>query len=85
MVANRDPNEFANPDCIDFRREVNRHVAFAYGPHRCVGSHLARREVIIGLEAWLRRMPPFRIKEGTAPVAHGGTVFGIEKLVLAWS
>jgi cytochrome P450 len=85
MVANRDPNEFANPDCIDFKREVNRHVAFAYGPHRCVGSHLARREVIIGLEEWLRRMPPFRIKEGTAPVAHGGTVFGIEKLVLDWS
>jgi cytochrome P450 len=85
MVANRDTNEFANPDCIDFKREVNRHVAFAYGPHRCVGSHLARREVIIGLEEWLRRMPPFRIKEGTAPVAHGGTVFGIEKLVLDWS
>jgi cytochrome P450 len=85
MVANRDPNEFANPDCVDFKREVNRHVAFAYGPHRCVGSHLARREVVIGLEEWLRRIPPFRIKEGTAPVAHGGTVFGIEKLVLAWS
>jgi cytochrome P450 len=85
MVANRDPHEFANPDCVDFRREVNRHVAFAYGPHRCVGSHLARREVIIGVEEWLRRMPPFRIKEGTVPVAHGGTVFGIEKLFLAWS
>jgi len=84
MVANRDPEEFADPDRIDFKREVNRHVAFAYGPHRCVGSHLARREVIIALEEWLRRMPAFRIKEGTAPVAHGGTVFGIEKLVLDW-
>jgi cytochrome P450 len=84
MVANRDPNEFVNPDCVDFKREVNRHVAFAYGPHRCVGSHLARREVIIGLEEWLRRMPPFRVKEGTQPIAHGGTVFGIEKLFLAW-
>jgi len=85
MVANRDPHEFPEPDCVDFRREVNRHVAFAYGPHRCVGSHLARREVIIGLEEWLSRVPAFRLKEGTLPVAHGGTVFGIEKLVLSWS
>jgi cytochrome P450 len=85
MIANRDPQEFENPDSVDFSREVNRHVAFAYGPHRCVGSHLARREVIIGLEEWLRRVPPFRIKDGTKPTTHGGTVFGIEGLMLAWS
>jgi len=85
MAANRDSAEFPDPDVIDFRREDNRHVAFSYGPHRCIGSHLARREVIIGLAEWFNRIPPFRIKEGTAPVTFGGFVFGVENLVLDWS
>lgn len=85
MVANRDPEEFPNPDTVDFDRQVNRHVAFAYGPHRCLGSHLARREVTIALEEWLCRLPEFRLEAGAAPLTHGGTVFGIEDLTLAWS
>lgn len=84
MTANRDPLEFTDPDSIILDREDNRHVAFAYGPHRCLGSHLARREIVIGLEEWLARIGPFRIKEGTTPMTHGGFVFGIEDLILAW-
>jgi cytochrome P450 len=84
LVANRDPTEFADPDRIDFEREVNRHVAFSYGPHRCAGSHLARREVVAALTEWLARMPPFRIQAGTAPVPIAGTVFGLESLHLEW-
>jgi cytochrome P450 len=84
MVANRDPLEYENPDVIDIERDANRHMAFAYGPHRCLGSHLARRELAIGLEEFLARIPPFRIKEGAAPTTYGGHVFGIENLVLAW-
>jgi cytochrome P450 len=84
VIANRDPLEFPDPDRIDFKRQVNRHVAFSYGPHRCVGSHLARREVVIAIAEWLARVPAIRIKEGTAPVAHGGTVYGVQKLELAW-
>ncbi|MEZ5735518.1 MAG: cytochrome P450 [Novosphingobium sp.] len=84
MTANRDPAEFENPDEIDLTREDNRHVAFAYGVHRCLGSHLARREILIGLEEWLARIGPFRIKEGTAPITHGGFVFGVKDLILAW-
>jgi cytochrome P450 len=84
MVANRDPEEFADPDRVNFNREENRHAAFAYGPHRCMGSHLARREVVIGLEEWLARLPPFRIQEGTTPLTFGGFVFGIENLILEW-
>jgi cytochrome P450 len=84
MTANRDPAEFTEPDRIDLTREDNRHVAFAYGPHRCLGSHLARREIVIGLEEWLARIGPFRIKQGTTPMTHGGFVFGVEDLVLAW-
>jgi cytochrome P450 len=84
MVANRDPAEFPNPNSIDLERENNRHVAFAYGPHRCLGSHLARRELVIAMEEWLARIPPFRVAEGTAPLTYGGHVFGIEDLTLAW-
>jgi len=84
MTANRDPAEFSNPDTIQLDREDNRHVAFAYGPHRCLGSHLARREVQIGLEEWLARIGPFRIKQGTQPITHGGFVFGVENLFLEW-
>lgn len=85
MIANRDPREFPDPDRVDLAREANRHTAFAYGPHRCLGSHLARRELIIGLEEWLARLPPFRIKAGTAPIAHGGFVFSIKDLVVDWT
>ena len=84
MVANRDPTEFPDPNRIDLTRENNRHVAFAYGPHRCLGSHLARRELVIAMEEWLARLPSFRIKDGTAPTTYGGHVFGIEDLQLAW-
>lgn len=84
MTVNRDPAEFPDPDRIDLAREDNHHVAFGYGPHRCLGSHLARREVQIGLEEWLARIGPFRIKHGTMPVTHGGFVFGVEELVLQW-
>ncbi|MFX4084677.1 cytochrome P450 [Sphingobium yanoikuyae] len=85
MIANRDPLEFSDPARIDLAREDNRHTAFAYGPHRCLGSHLARREIVVGLEEWLKRIPTFRIKSGTAPVTYGGHVFGIENLILDWS
>ncbi len=84
MVANRDPAEFPEPNCIDLSRENNRHVAFAYGPHRCLGSHLARRELVIAMEEWLARIPPFHVADGTAPLTYGGHVFGIEDLTLAW-
>lgn len=85
MGANRDPLEFAEPDRVNLNREDSRHTAFAYGPHRCMGSHLARREIVIGLEEWLARIPTFRIKEGTAPITAGGFVFGVEDLILDWS
>lgn len=85
MTANRDPDEFPEGDKILLDRENNRHVAFAYGPHRCLGSHLARREMIIGLEEFLARIPEFEIKAGSEAITHGGFVFGVDKLTLDWS
>jgi|KBSSwiStaDraftv2_1062776.scaffolds.fasta_scaffold102416_2 cytochrome P450 len=84
QLANIDRDEVAEADQIDFTRTDNRHMGFAYGPHRCIGSHLARLELTIAFEEWLGRLSPFRIKEGCPPVVHAGTVWGADELQLAW-
>jgi len=84
IAANRDPDEFDNPHDVDFRRAGNRHLTFAAGPHRCIGSHLARREIKIAIEEWLKRIPDFAIREGAVMPAHAGGVWGIENLPLYW-
>jgi cytochrome P450 len=84
-ICGRDEHEFPDPHHIDFRRENVRHLAFASGPHRCIGSHLARREIKIALEEWLTRIPPFRIKAGETPQAQATIVWGVTYLPLEWS
>jgi cytochrome P450 len=84
QLANIDAREVAKPDEIDFGRTDNRHMGFAYGPHRCIGSHLARLELTIAFDEWLNRLSPFRVKEGAAPIIHAGTVWGADELRLAW-
>jgi len=71
ILASRDPREFENPNQVIFTRSPNPHNAFSFGPHRCLGSHLARREIIVGIEEWLRVIPPFRVKPGAVIAAHG--------------
>jgi cytochrome P450 len=83
-LANLDPEEFDDPTRVDFGRTPNRHTAFAYGPHRCLGSHLARREMIIAHEEWARRIPPYRMKPGAPLTTHGGGVLGLDTLPLTW-
>jgi cytochrome P450 len=84
ILACRDPREFDRPNEVDFDRSVNAHNAFSYGPHRCIGSHLARRELIVGMEEWLRAVPPFHLTPGAELVANGGGVFALEALPLSW-
>lgn len=84
-VANRDPSVFENPDVIDLARKVNNHVTFGVGPHRCVGSHLAKREVMASLQEWLRRIPDFELApDQPATGVFGGSVMGFEGLKLVW-
>jgi cytochrome P450 len=73
-AANRDPAFFADPDRFDLHRpEARSHVAFAQGPHACVGVHLARLETKAALDAVLDRWPGLRLEpEATAPT---GVVF----------
>ena len=84
ILASRDPREFENPNQVLFSRSPNPHNAFSYGPHRCIGSHLARREIISGIEEWLKVIPPFRVKPGATINAHGGGVFSLDSLPLVW-
>jgi cytochrome P450 len=57
--ANVDPDGFDRPLDVDLRRESNRHIAFAAGVHRCLGSHLARSELRIALDQFHRRIPDY--------------------------
>jgi cytochrome P450 len=83
--ASFDPEEIDQPEMVEFARSPNRHVAFSFGPHRCIGSHLARRELVIAIEEWVNRVPSFEIKPGADVRMHGGVVFGVDQLPLTWS
>jgi cytochrome P450 len=60
-AANVDEVEFDTPDGVLFDRQRNRHLAFGGGPHRCLGSHLARLELRVALEEFHRRIPHYEI------------------------
>jgi cytochrome P450 len=60
-AANRDPRFVSDPDKIVIDRRENRHAAFGLGIHRCIGSNLARMELRVALEEWLRRIPDFTL------------------------
>jgi len=82
--ASIDAREYPDPLTVDLDRANKSHMTFVTGPHVCLGMHLARRELIIALEEWTRRLPVFRIKPGTQPRVHAGGVFGVDDMRLAW-
>jgi cytochrome P450 len=72
-AANRDPQRFPDPDRFNiFRKPEHRHFAFAYGPHVCIGQHLARVEMTRALNSILDRLPNVRLDpEHPAPQIRG--------------
>lgn len=70
-AANRDPHQFPEPDRFDVARKPNRHLAFAGGPHTCVGFSLARMEGRVAIGRFLRRFPNYELKPGAV---RGGRV-----------
>tara|TARA_A100001037_G_scaffold304714_1_gene342432 strand:- start:2461 stop:3753 length:1293 start_codon:yes stop_codon:yes gene_type:complete len=72
MAGNRDPEQFENPDEIIYDRVPNRHMGFGHGPHRCLGIHLARRELRIGLQLLHQRMPDYELHPDKKPELFGG-------------
>ena len=83
--ANRDDEEFDDPDALDIARKPNRHLSFGGGPHRCLGSHLARIELTIALEEILRRIPDFRLVESDPPVFHSSQVRGCVRMPIRFT
>ncbi|HVW40019.1 MAG TPA: cytochrome P450 [Amycolatopsis sp.] len=81
--ANRDEDEFPDADRVIIDRSPNRHLAFGAGPHRCLGSHLARQELTIGLSEWHKRIPDYRLDPDIPVTEHGGQV-GLDNLPLVW-
>jgi cytochrome P450 len=71
-AANRDPAVFPEPDRFDVRRDnAHRHVAFAHGPHVCIGMHLARLEAHTAVERLLRRLPALRLDPAQSAAPRG--------------
>ncbi len=81
-AANRDPAQFDRAGEVVIDREVNRHAAFGLGIHRCVGSHLARMELRVALQAWLERIPKFSLEDPSAVTWSAGQIRGPRTLPL---
>jgi cytochrome P450 len=78
--ADRDERHFENPDVFDVRRTIDRHVAFGYGTHFCVGAALARLEARIAIEETLARFPTWEIDDDELDWVHTSTVRGFAKV-----
>jgi cytochrome P450 len=83
-ACNYDPEVFPNPREIDFHRPRKPILAFAGGVHSCMGAHLARLEIKIGLQEWLKRIPDFQVKPGVEITYPPSAVVGPEPLPLVW-
>jgi len=75
-AANHDPAAFEAPEEFRIDREVNRHVAFGLGIHRCLGSNLARLELLVALQEWLRAFPGYRLDESQQTTWTSGQIRG---------
>ena len=83
-TANLDESVFENPYEFDPGREANIHLSFGAGIHRCLGSNLARIEIKISLEEWLKRIPEFSIAGGEQIRTATGITMGLKSLPLVW-
>jgi len=75
-AANRDPGFFERAGEVVIDRELNRHASFGLGIHRCLGSNLARLELRVAIEEWLRRFPDFEVADAGAVTWSAGQVRG---------
>ena len=83
-AANVDPETFPEPTEVRLDREPNPHLAFGGGVHRCLGSHLARRELRVTLREWHRRIPEYRIKPGHEKLEYPPGLRHVKDLTLSW-
>jgi cytochrome P450 len=82
-LGGRDPEEFESPNEIRLDRKPA-HLTLGYGIHRCLGQHLARRELQIAMQEFLATVPSFRIKAGFNVPFYVGNIVHVEELPLVW-
>jgi cytochrome P450 len=83
-AANIDPATYGDAFDVRFDRDVNPHIAFGRGVHRCLGSHLARRELRVTLREWHRRIPEYGIKLGHEQLEYPQGLRHVKDLTLTW-
>ncbi|GLR68600.1 cytochrome P450 [Acidocella aquatica] len=83
-LASRDGKMHAAPHTIDFSRASKRSLAFSTGPHTCAGMHLARTEIRIALEEWIKHVPSWRISDPTQITTATESVWALHSLPLVW-
>ena len=81
--ANTDERSWERPDEVDFTREVNKHIAFGGGAHRCLGSHLARMELRVALEEWHTAVPEYSLAPGIE-LRYSQGLRSVDNLELVW-
>jgi cytochrome P450 len=83
--ANRDPRHWEQADEFVIDRKKNNHFGFASGPHRCLGMHLARREMAIAVDEWLKVIPDFELDTDAQLMERGGgAMMALSTLPLRW-
>lgn len=85
-AANRDPDQFPDPDSLDLARDAKGHVALGHGRHMCLGQHLVRTELEVALGALVRRFPRLRLTGSPldTPVYSSGIACGVLSLPVEW-
>jgi cytochrome P450 len=82
-LGSNDPEAYDQPSEIRLDRRPN-HLSFGWGPHRCLGNHLARRELNVAIEEMLKSLPEFRIKPGFEVPFFLSNIIHVSELQLVW-
>ena len=83
-AASIDPRHYPDPLAVDFKRADKKSMIFGRGPHQCIGAFLARTELRVFLQEWLRRIPDFSIKPNARVVAVAGKANAMRSLPITW-
>ncbi|MDT6987705.1 cytochrome P450 [Streptomyces lusitanus] len=85
-AANRDPEVFEDPDRLDVTRVPRKHLALGFGAHQCLGQHVARASMRIGLSKLFERFPTLRLAEPAeeVPLRDRAVHYGVDRLLVGW-
>jgi len=83
--ANRDEDTYPDAETVVLDRDPNPHVAFGLGIHRCLGSHIARMEMRVGLEEFLATTPEFQLADEDGVAWKPGPIRGPRHLALRFT